>query len=131
MNRRLFFCRMRIAFLPSTVVAAAFLWLWALEVPASAAPRKPMRKASDMIRRQEGPRINKDLEAVINPGNSRVYISLSKQRAYLMVGEQVYIDTPISSGKRAGITPTGNFSITQKDPNHRSSLYGDFVDRNG
>ena len=93
--------------------------------------RKPMTKARDLIRRQEGPRINKDLEPVINQGNSRVLISISKQRAYLLVGDEVYIDTPISSGKRAGMTPTGRFSITQKHEDHRSSIYGDFVDRSG
>jgi lipoprotein-anchoring transpeptidase ErfK/SrfK len=48
-----------------------------------------------------------------------------------MTGDQVYIDTPISSGKRAGMTPTGRFTISEKDPDHRSSVYGNFVDRNG
>jgi lipoprotein-anchoring transpeptidase ErfK/SrfK len=43
----------------------------------------------------------------------------------------VYIDTPISSGKRSGMTPTGKFAVREKDPNHRSSIYGDFVDRSG
>lgn len=90
-----------------------------------------MKKAKDLIRRQAPPRVDRDLESVINQGNSRVIISISKQRAYLMVGEQVYIDTPVSTGKRAGMTPTGSFRVMEKDPDHRSSLYGDFVDRNG
>ena len=91
----------------------------------------PMRRPNELIRRQAPPVINRSLADVINPSNSRVYISLSKQRAYLMTGDQVYIDTPVSTGKRAGMTPTGTFRITEKDIDHRSSIYGDFVDRRG
>jgi lipoprotein-anchoring transpeptidase ErfK/SrfK len=90
-----------------------------------------MRKAKELVKKQDPPKIDKDLAEAITPDNSRVVVSIGKQRAYLLVGEQVYIDTPISSGKRAGMTPTGTFKITQKDKDHRSSLYGDFVDRRG
>jgi lipoprotein-anchoring transpeptidase ErfK/SrfK len=48
-----------------------------------------------------------------------------------MVGDKVYIDTPISSGKRGHETPQGSFRVQEKDPDHRSSIYGDFVDRGG
>jgi lipoprotein-anchoring transpeptidase ErfK/SrfK len=69
----------------------------------------------------------------VTPENSTVIISLSKQRAYLKArdSDQIYIDTPISSGKRAGMTPTGSFTVLEKDPDHRSSIYGDFVDGRG
>ena len=60
-----------------------------------------------------------------------IQISLSKQRVYLMVGGKVAIDSPISSGKRKGWTPMGEFMILEKDPNHQSNLYGDFVDNAG
>ena len=36
----------------------------------------------------------------VTPDNSRVRVSLSKQRAYLLLGDEIVIDTPISSGKR-------------------------------
>ena len=91
-----------------------------------------MKKAADLIHRgQPLARIDRSLESVIDPDNSHVRISLSKQRAYLMVGEQIYIDTPISSGKRGRETPTGSFRVLEKDPNHKSSIYGDFVDQSG
>ena len=93
-------------------------------------PRK-VKPAAQSIARQAPAKIDKTLESLIDPGNSHVRISLSKQRAYLMVGEQIYIDTPISSGKRAGMTPTGSFSVLEKDPDHRSSIYGEFVDAKG
>lgn len=121
----------------STFTAILLLLLGGLAQEAAAQiwgarnPNAPMRKASDMIRRQPGPKIEKDIEPLINQENSRVHISLSKQRLYLMTGDQIYIDSPISSGKRAGMTPSGGFSVTQKDANHRSSVYGNFVDRSG
>jgi lipoprotein-anchoring transpeptidase ErfK/SrfK len=92
---------------------------------------RTLKPASTSLTRQAPAKIDKSLEAAINPGNSHVRISLSQQRARLMVGEQVYIDTPISSGKKAGMTPTGTFSVLEKDPDHRSSIYGDFVDAKG
>jgi len=118
-----------------TLLVALILLLTGLGQTASAqffgARNPPMKKASDLIRRQKAPEINRRLESVINQDNSHVIVSLSKQRLYLMVGDDVYIDTPISSGKRAGMTPTGRFTVLQKNPDHRSSIYGDFVDRNG
>ncbi len=93
--------------------------------------RKPKTSVTKLINRQAPPEVNRRLEAVITPNNSRVVISLSKQRAYVYVGNQIYIDTPVSTGKRAGMTPTGTFRITEKDIDHRSSIYGDFVDSRG
>ena len=117
------------------LIAVALIWLGAFEQESSAQffgrSRRPMRKASELIRRQDPPRINRELADLVNKDNSSVLISLSRQRVYLMAGDAAYIDSPISSGKRAGMTPTGTFRITEKDPDHRSNLYGDFVDRRG
>ena len=90
-----------------------------------------MRKASELISRQEPIKINQAVYDGLTSGEARVVISLSKQRAYLLAGDQVAIDSPISSGKRAGMTPTGTFNISEKDKDHRSNIYGDFKDRNG
>ncbi len=128
---------MRNARLLSTFAAAVLLLPGIFGQTASAQiwgarnPNAPMRKASEMIRRQPAPKVDKDLEEVVTPANSHVRVSLSKQRIYLMTGDQVYIDSPISTGKRAGMTPQGRFSVTEKDLNHRSSIYGNFVDRSG
>ena len=92
---------------------------------------QPMRKASDLIRRQEPVKINQALLKEATPDNVHVVISLPKQRAFLMTGDQIVIDSPISSGKRGHSSPTGNFSVLEKDPNHRSNIYGDFVDGSG
>ena len=90
-----------------------------------------MRKASELIRKQDPIVINQGVLDGLTAEGSRVVVSISKQRAYLLAGDQIAIDTPISSGKRAGMTPTGTFSVMQKDKDHRSNIYGDFKDRNG
>jgi lipoprotein-anchoring transpeptidase ErfK/SrfK len=48
-----------------------------------------------------------------------------------MLGDEIVIDSPISSGKRSRPTPTGNFHVLEKDKPHRSSVYGDFRDSSG
>ena len=37
----------------------------------------------------------------------------------------------ISTGREGFDTPTGNFSIIQKNANHRSNLYGEWIDSAG
>src|SRR5437762_8170217 len=92
---------------------------------------QPLRKASQLIQRQEPIKINHSLMTQATPDSVHVVISLPKQRAYLMIGEQIVIDSPISSGKRGHTSPTGHLPVLEKDPNHHSSLYGDFVDGSG
>ncbi len=65
------------------------------------------------------------------PGNTSLTVSLGRQRACLLVDGEVAIDTPVSTGKRRGPTPAGDYTIADKSPEHRSNLYGDFVDREG
>ena len=83
--------------------------------------KREMRKAAELIHKQEPPQITARLMEKAFPDNTRVLVSLSKQRAYLIVEEEIAIDTPISSGKAAGMTPSGKFTVLEKDPNHRSS----------
>jgi len=92
---------------------------------------QPLRKASQLIQKQEPVKINQSLLKQVTPDSVHVVISLPKQRAYLMLGEQIVIDSPISSGKRGHTSPTGHLPVLEKDPNHHSSLYGDFVDSSG
>ena len=92
---------------------------------------QPLRTASQLIQKQEPVKINQSLLKQVTPDSVHVVISLPKQRAYLMLGEQIVIDSPISSGKRGHTSPTGHLPVLEKDPNHHSSLYGDFVDSSG
>lgn len=99
--------------------------------PVRPVARQPMRRASEMIRRQDPIVIDERILAQANAETTRIVVSLSKQRAYLLVGDAPAIDTPISSGKRAGMTPKGSFNIMEKDKNHSSNIYGDFRDSRG
>ena len=92
---------------------------------------QPMRSASAYISRQQPLKVNQSLLKQATPDNVHVVVSLPKQRAYLMIGDQIVADSPISSGKPGHSTPTGHFSVLEKDPDHRSTIYGDFVDSSG
>ncbi|MBS0660253.1 MAG: L,D-transpeptidase family protein [Verrucomicrobia bacterium] len=96
-------------------------------------PAQPQRSAGDFIRKQDPPRISTRLLETANSENTRLQVSLSKQRVYLILTttEEIVIDSPISSGKRGHSTPKGSYKILQKNKDHRSSIYGDFVDRSG
>jgi lipoprotein-anchoring transpeptidase ErfK/SrfK len=92
---------------------------------------QPMRKASELIQRQAPLKVNQSLLKQATQDNTRIVVSLPKQRAYLMIGDEIVADGPISSGRRGHESPRGHFNVMEKDPNHHSSLYGDFVDGSG
>jgi lipoprotein-anchoring transpeptidase ErfK/SrfK len=92
---------------------------------------QPMRKASDFISRQAPLKVNQPLLKQATSDNTRIVVSIPKQRAYLMIGEKIVADGPVSSGRRGHESPTGHMHVLEKDPNHHSSLYGDFVDGSG
>ena len=64
-------------------------------------------------------------------GSPKIVIDLSDQKAYFYKSEALVGVTPISSGDATHRTPTGNFKVTEKDIDHRSSWYGDYVDEYG
>src|SRR3954466_19767 len=61
-------------------------------------------------------------------GKPSVKISLSEQRAYFYKGGMLVGISQLSTGREGLNTPIGRYSITQKDVNHVSSKYGDYVD---
>ncbi|MGB8353379.1 MAG: L,D-transpeptidase family protein [Chthoniobacteraceae bacterium] len=121
----------------SSASALVMLACLAASIPAKAgsagpAPTSaPMKHASELINKQDPPKVVPRLMDTATPDNTHVIVSLSKQRAYLLVGDEIALDTPISSGKRAGMTPNGNFKVLEKDPNHFSNIFGSFVDSGG
>src|SRR5256886_16787790 len=90
-----------------------------------------MKKPNELIQKQAPMKVNQNLLKQATADNTHIVVSIPKQRAYLMIGEQIVADGPISSGKRGHETPRGHFTVMEKDPSHHSSLYGDFVDRSG
>lgn len=65
--------------------------------------------------------------APLDPERSGVIVDLDRQRAYVYSHGQLVAATRIASGKRYFRTPTGDFRIGQKNPDHSSNLYGKLV----
>ncbi|MFT4550057.1 MAG: lipoprotein-anchoring transpeptidase ErfK/SrfK [Verrucomicrobiales bacterium] len=63
-------------------------------------------------------------------GPPKIHIDLSDQKAYYYKGSELVGVSMISTGREGFDTPTGDFSIIQKNPDHRSNLYGEWIDEN-
>ena len=62
---------------------------------------------------------------------TRVIINLSDQRVSLVQQGRITLVSPIASGKPGWSTPTGNFSVFNKDIDHRSRSFGSVLDAYG
>ncbi len=93
------------------------------------APQRPV--AQQVVPLQEGPKISQALLALPPQPNVHVVVSLSRQKIYLAYGNDVVIESPVSSGKIGHTTPSGSFTILGKEPNHFSNIYGNFIDKSG
>ncbi len=64
-------------------------------------------------------------------GRPRIEIDLLNQRAYLYKGGQLVGVSVVSTGREGHDTLPGSFRIQEKDIDHASSIYGDYVDKFG
>lgn len=64
-------------------------------------------------------------------GSPSIKVDLGSQEAYFYKGGKLVGMSPVSSGREGYNTPTGSFSIIQKNAGHVSNLYGNFVDSSG
>jgi lipoprotein-anchoring transpeptidase ErfK/SrfK len=85
---------------------------------------------------------NPKLLAKANPANTKVLVDISDQRVKLMVGDQVALDAPASTGSNTKkdrntgeitdkSTPTGTFPIKEKIVDKQSGIYGRIYDKKG
>jgi hypothetical protein len=65
------------------------------------------------------------------PGSPSIRIDLSDQRAYFHKGGQLVGVSVVSTGREGHNTTDGHFKVIQKDRDHKSNLYGDYVDASG
>jgi len=115
----------------STGRAVGVLML-ALAAAAAQEASEPVLKApEELVVVQPPPKTVPRVLEKATPDNTRITVSLGRQRIYLYVDDEVAIDTPVSTGKRRGLTPTGTYEVADKSATHRSNFYGDFVDRDG
>jgi hypothetical protein len=64
-------------------------------------------------------------------GSPSIKISLGEQRAYFYKSGVLVGVSQLSTGREGLNTPAGNYKIIQKDKDHVSSLFGDYVDASG
>lgn len=62
-------------------------------------------------------------------GPPKIRIRLSEQKAYFFKGDQLVGVSILSTGREGFGTPYGTFKVIQKDRDHVSSRYGDYVDK--
>jgi hypothetical protein len=74
---------------------------------------------------------NQELLSKTNESNSRIVISLPIQRGFLMNGDEVVIDYPVSSGVPSRPTPPGEYKILEKIIDKSSNAYGTIYDADG
>jgi lipoprotein-anchoring transpeptidase ErfK/SrfK len=86
---------------------------------------------SELIVTQDPPTVVPRVLDQATPENASIVVSLGRQRAYLFVGREAAIDTPVSTGQRRGQTPAGQYTIAEKAATHTSNLHGNFVDAAG
>lgn len=67
----------------------------------------------------------------LTPEDTYFVVDLDGQRAYLYHRKKLIAVSSISSGVRYYRTETGDYTLGQKDLNHRSSSYGNFVNSKG
>lgn len=64
-------------------------------------------------------------------GRPSIVVSLRAQEAYLYRGGRRTASSRISSGREGYRTPVGRFQVIRRDEDHRSNVYGDYVDDSG
>jgi lipoprotein-anchoring transpeptidase ErfK/SrfK len=64
-------------------------------------------------------------------GAPSIRIVISQQRAYFYKDSTIVGQSTISTGKKGYETPPGHYKVIQKDKNHVSNLYGEYVDDDG
>ena len=69
---------------------------------------------------------DKVLESM-SPSDSKLQIDLSSQRMKLFSGDQLALESQISTGNEGHPTPTGKFEILEKIVNKKSNRYGKWV----
>lgn len=65
------------------------------------------------------------------PSGVAIRIDLSQQKAFLLLDGKEMYEAKVCSGRPGHPTPTGDFTVLEKDQNHFSTLYGKMVDAGG
>jgi hypothetical protein len=75
--------------------------------------------------------MDEELLSRTNKDNSHIEINLATQRGFLMNGDRVVIDYPVTSGRASQPTPKGEFRVLEQVVDKRSNKYGRIYDADG
>lgn len=64
-------------------------------------------------------------------GEPRIIVHISEQKAYFYKGKQLVGESTVSTGKPGFSTPPGHYTVLDKDRDHVSTIFGDYVDSQG
>ena len=64
-------------------------------------------------------------------GPAKIVVHVGEQRAYFYKGRKLVGESTVSTGKRGFDTPPGHYRVIQKDKDHVSSEFGDYVTERG
>jgi lipoprotein-anchoring transpeptidase ErfK/SrfK len=62
---------------------------------------------------------------------TRIEVRLGEQKVYIYQNDEIAGVSPITTGKPGHDTPPGHYAVLLKDIDHKSNLYGVFLDSNG
>jgi lipoprotein-anchoring transpeptidase ErfK/SrfK len=64
-------------------------------------------------------------------GSPRIVVHIREQKAYFYTGKTLVGESTVSTGKPGFSTPPGHYTVLDKDRNHVSTVFGDYVDDAG
>jgi hypothetical protein len=64
-------------------------------------------------------------------GPAKIVVHVGEQRAYFYKGHRLVGESTVSTGKHGFDTPPGRYHVIEKDKNHVSSVFGDYVNDRG
>jgi lipoprotein-anchoring transpeptidase ErfK/SrfK len=62
---------------------------------------------------------------------TRIEVRIGEQRVYVYQNDTIAGESPTTTGKDGHDTPLGHYSVLVKDIDHKSNLYGVFLDEHG
>ncbi|MCB1088345.1 MAG: L,D-transpeptidase [Verrucomicrobiae bacterium] len=100
-----------------------FAWLFLTDESAKPkAKKKPTKPVGPVI---PATKVHQSVLAQSTRGNTRIVVDISRQKAFLLVGGAVAIETPVSTARTGKYTPRGSFRISERVRSGKiSTIYG-------
>ncbi|MGI8957864.1 MAG: L,D-transpeptidase [Chthoniobacterales bacterium] len=124
---------MTLAPLPRALVCASLLCfplLGCTELPNDVGLRQPRSVEAQTRLASHHPIFSSWYDDPTAKGAAKIRIDLTKQQAFFYRGETLIGRTNISSGRKKYETPPGKYRVVQREINHVSSEFGEYVGRN-